>query len=446
MSAKRILLIVMAISAVILAVGVGPGRAGTVQASLPLAEANGGAVTIPYAGKLADPSGQAVPDGVYDFSFALYAAETGGEPLWSEVQQGVAIKDGAFAVALGSVATMPDSILRSSEHWLAVAVRGPGETSFTTLSPRLPVNAASPQAPTAAACPHTHVGEYWTTSELNGLRVETTNPIGNAIAGNANNGTSAWGVVGNSASGSGVVGQSTTGVGVRAVSGGGTKYNAALRADNTNTTNGMAGYLTNNSAYHTAHFQNSGIGGVLYLENGGDTGGVGGFDFITAVSNGGGDTQFRVTSDGSAYSDGGWKGAADFAELISTDGDSAAYEPGDVLVISVESDRAVVLSSDPYSPMVFGVYSEKPGFVGSPHVMEEQRKDEIPVAVVGIVSCKVSAENGAIHPGDLLVTSATPGHAMRADRDRALPGTILGKALESLDSGTGVIQVLVTLQ
>lgn len=69
-----------------------------------------------------------------------------------------------------------------------------------------------------------------------------------------------------------------------------------------------------------------------------------------------------------------------------------------------------------------------------------------PVAILGVVSCKVSAENGPIHPGDLLVTSSTPGHAMRADRARAQPGTILGKALESLDTGTGLIQVLVTLQ
>jgi len=70
--------------------------------------------------------------------------------------------------------------------------------------------------------------------------------------------------------------------------------------------------------------------------------------------------------------------------------------------------------------------------------------DEIPLAVVGIVPCKVSAENGPIRVGDLLVTSATPGHAMRDDNPR--PGSIVGKALASLESGTGIIKVLVTLQ
>jgi hypothetical protein len=63
---------------------------------------------------------------------------------------------------------------------------------------------------------------------------------------------------------------------------------------------------------------------------------------------------------------------------------------------------------------------------------------------VGIVPCRVSAENGAIQTGDLLVSSATPGHAMRDDTPRA--GTIVGKALAPLAKGTGVIKVLVTLQ
>ena len=70
--------------------------------------------------------------------------------------------------------------------------------------------------------------------------------------------------------------------------------------------------------------------------------------------------------------------------------------------------------------------------------------DEVPLAVVGIVPCKATAQNGPIRPGDLLVTSSVPGHAMRDDDPRN--GTIVGKALEPLDSGTGVIRVLVTLQ
>jgi hypothetical protein len=68
------------------------------------------------------------------------------------------------------------------------------------------------------------------------------------------------------------------------------------------------------------------------------------------------------------------------------------------------------------------------------------------MAIVGIVPCKVTAENGPIERGDLLVASSKPGRAMKGtDRNRML-GAVLGKALEPLASGEGVIQVLVTLQ
>ena len=63
------------------------------------------------------------------------------------------------------------------------------------------------------------------------------------------------------------------------------------------------------------------------------------------------------------------------------------------------------------------------------------------VVHLGIAVCKVDASYGAIVVGDLLTTSPTPGHAMRtAD---PLAGTALGKAIDDLDSGTGLIRVLV---
>jgi len=167
-----------------------------------------------------------------------------------------------------------------------------------------------------------------------------------------------------------------------------------------------------------------------------------GRDYIYAGSDA--DPDFRVTKNGTAYADGGWRGAADFAELIELDGNVASCEPGDVLVISNDKDRAVTLSTQPYSTTVIGVYSTKPGFVGSTHPMEDKCDNEIPVAITGLVPCKVSAENGPVKRGELLTSSSTPGHAMRATEHRV--GTILGKALGSLDSGTGVVDILVTLQ
>jgi len=175
-----------------------------------------------------------------------------------------------------------------------------------------------------------------------------------------------------------------------------------------------------------------------------------------------GDTvKFKVEADGNVYADGSYSGPADFSEMIAVSSGAQTVEPGDVMVIDPRNSRATVKASVPRSTLVAGIYSTRPGFLGSErdwdkpvrgegeetgtYTMEEMASEfnEVPLAVVGIVPCKASAENGSIHPGDLLVTSGTPGHAMRDDDPKV--GTVLGKALESLASGTGLVKVLVTL-
>ncbi len=93
---------------------------------------------------------------------------------------------------------------------------------------------------------------------------------------------------------------------------------------------------------------------------------------------------------------------------------------------------------------MIGVYSTQPALLGGAPDQNDPLAG-IPVAITGIVPCKVSAENGAIKRGDLLVTAGLPGYAMRAGSNPP-QGTVLGKAMGQLDAGTGVIQVLVTLQ
>jgi hypothetical protein len=143
-----------------------------------------------------------------------------------------------------------------------------------------------------------------------------------------------------------------------------------------------------------------------------------------------------------------WTGTVcggDYAESVDVSGDRTKYEPGDVLVIDPENPSKFLKSSYPYAETVAGVYSTKPGTVGRRQATPKSQ-DEIPMAVVGIVPVKVSAENGPIHAGNLLVTSSRLGYAMKGtDRSRML-GTVIGKAMGKLDSGTGVIEVLVTLQ
>jgi hypothetical protein len=105
-------------------------------------------------------------------------------------------------------------------------------------------------------------------------------------------------------------------------------------------------------------------------------------------------------------------------------------EPGDLLTASrdlvgsaelarIQSDRAVI------------------------GVVEEMQEQQAAVALAGTVIVKVDADYGPIQVGDLLSSSPTPGHAMRTDWPE--PGTVIGKALEPLEAGTGRIRIMVML-
>ena len=137
----------------------------------------------------------------------------------------------------------------------------------------------------------------------------------------------------------------------------------------------------------------------------------------------------------------------DYAESVDVTGSRAKYEPGDVLVLDTKNPGRVLKSVEAYSTAVSGIYSTKPGVVGRRQTTDPKTtKTEVPMAMVGVVPTKVSAENGAIKVGDLLVSSSTAGYAMKGtDRSKML-GAVIGKAMGNLNAGNGVIEVLVTLQ
>ncbi len=138
---------------------------------------------------------------------------------------------------------------------------------------------------------------------------------------------------------------------------------------------------------------------------------------------------------------------ADYAESVGVSGDRTKYESGDILVIDPNAPGKFLKSNQPYSTLVAGIYSTKPGFVGRLTPADATTdKTEVPMAMVGRVPTKVSAENGPIKVGDLLVSSSTQGYAMKGTDRNLLTGAVIGKALGSLDSGTGTILVLVNVQ
>lgn len=384
-------------------------------------------ITIPYAGSLAMSTGQPAAEGVYDFRFALYRGETGGTPLWTETQTGVTVTQGAFAVLLGKTTPLSSAALGENNLWLEVNVRGPGEADFTLLDPRQPMGRAKPaSSPIAAACAHTHWGESWTGLSGDGLNIAF--PFSGpsvTLAGSDGTAVDAMGQVNN-------------GIGVRAVGSGAGNARPALYAENTNLTGGIAAYFKGSSMNPNAEFDEYGTGTILDLQTFVP---MGPGKFIAGYGPGGvSDERFSIAGTGEGFSKVGWSTfSQDFAELLPA---VVGLEPGDVLVIG--PDGILILSTTSYQTSVAGVYSTQPGFVGGQPV-DGQLEGAIPLAMVGVVPVKVTAENGPIHPGDLLVTSARPGYAMVAGLNPP-QGTVIGKALEALPDGVGVIKVLVTLQ
>ncbi len=165
---------------------------------------------------------------------------------------------------------------------------------------------------------------------------------------------------------------------------------------------------------------------------------------VKLSANSGGSITFQDgTVQSTAYT--GVTCGGDYAESMDTTGDRKKYAPGDLLVLDPDHPGRALKSNTPYSTMVAGIYSTRPGTVGRRQATPKSM-DEVPMALVGVVPTKVTAENGAIEVGDLLVSSSKPGYAMKGtDRSRML-GAVVGKAMGSLPSGTGVIEVLVSLQ
>lgn len=316
---------------------------------------------------------------------------------------------------------------------------------------------------------------------------EVTNPgsDGTAVAGFASHGQGIFGgtevAVGvsgySSGNGTGVLGSSNAGAGVKGVS---------------SAQEGVLGQ-TSNSTFSAVHGKNTAAAGAYapgVLGESSSTGGIGVWGIARATSgqtygvaaetdspngigvqafvNGSGGTGtaylaflgtastasmfkgvvngipvVRIDKTGKGFFNGGTAmGGADLAEIIAS-GDRLLA--GDVVEIDPAASGRFRRSQEPESAAVAGVISTDPGVTMN---MRSAAAEEDPgprLALVGRVPVHVTDENGTIHPGDLLVSSSTPGHAMKAP-ENSRAGTVIGKALECHPAGTGTIEMLVMLR
>jgi len=134
----------------------------------------------------------------------------------------------------------------------------------------------------------------------------------------------------------------------------------------------------------------------------------------------------------------------DIAEWVPA---STKMDAGTVVVLDPGHDNQVMRSEEAYDTRVAGVVTAKPGVI-----LGVERDSSAKIATTGRVHMHVDATKHPVRIGDLLVTSDVAGTAMVSEpleingRKFHQPGTVIGKALESLTGGRGDILVLLSLQ
>jgi len=430
---------------------------------------------IGYQGVLSDNGGNAL-SGDYPMRFELYNQPSGGAPVFESGVLTVTVADGLFEVGLEA----PQAIFDGAPLWLAISVAG------ETLSPRQEIRPAPyamslrPGATVRQAATGTAVrvestegvglhgagqvyGVYGTNtgaspgSGYGGYFTSTTGigVYGGSTAQSSEQNLYAPGVSGYSQWGVGILGQAATGFGVYGTSAG----------------NGIGGVGQAYGVYgaSAAPAQGQGYGGYFVSSTG-----IGVSGRSTAQSS----VQNMFAPGVSGYSQ---NGVGIFGESGTGVG---GYFVGNIVATGSKAGYVVdIARNDGAEPLrrgdlvvVIGVADPVVGGIPTPRVRKADTAAS--TAVIGVVdqgyrpeengigrfddgliapgdylsfvtlgafaAINVDAAYGAIQPGDLLVSSPTPGHAMRADD--AQVGTVIGKALDGLDAGTGVITVMVTLQ
>ena len=491
-------LVVIALVLVGGSVSAAPLPPGSEGAAEPLSMTGTVASAISYQGRLTNGAG--VPQsGTFAMVFQIWDAASGGTQIGTDISlAGVPVTDGLFTVKLD----IPSGSLLYVDGrglWLRIQVGGQWLTPRQALLPTpyaltlRPGAIISSPGPDALHVWNTSGGyaiEGWSQNNI-ALLGSNGGPHGTPPAGMIGvygigdgygvyaqgghtgvygNGT-ADGVKGQSGAGNAVHGISTSGTGVLGTSStsrGVEGYSASNFGvhGQSDTSNGVVGWTGTTSQSEISGVfghseQGTGVTGRSVSYNGikaitqsnvhaalaaGNEGGgpaiyaQGGTDGISAVFRG--NVRVQSLSTGGTIIELGE--GLDYAEGFDVTGESG-IEPGTVLVIDVDHPGELAMSRVAYDRKVAGIVAGAAG-LGSGVRLGAEGYD-YDVALAGRVYCNVDATYGAVEPGDLLTTSATPGYAMKVTDHAAAQGAILGKAMEGLAEGqVGQILVLVTLQ
>jgi hypothetical protein len=153
------------------------------------------------------------------------------------------------------------------------------------------------------------------------------------------------------------------------------------------------------------------------------------------------DTEFSVSTSGLAKADGGWGGAADYAEYFYTN--NRQIDKGDLVSLIDEKSPtgvgSVEKASNNNKENLVGIISTKPGFIGmlgedttdagDYYTLGEGKDKYRLVSMMGQAPVKVSTENGPIEVNTPITTSSIAGIGSKSTE----PGYVIGRAVESFN-------------
>jgi hypothetical protein len=398
-------------------------------------------------------------------TLAVYHDQEGGDALWQETQNVTVGPDGRYNVLMGasSIEGLPLDLFTTGEpRWLGVRFNRPGEneqarvqlasvpyalkavdadtlggkpaSAYLLADPSSSVatsaGAADGQSSKATqretASPQVNsgtpgnIGKFFNSTDLDS---SVMFQAGTAVGLGTTTPFDMFHVAFTDASGA------FTGYAVQNKSGGASAYSGMLFFDQNGALGQFQGF---NNSTHEYRINNIASGGSINFM-------IGSASKFLVANNGNVTVAGNVTVNGNI-------GAKyqDVAEWVET---STALEAGTVVIVDPKHPNRVLRAPKAYDTRVAGAVSGQPGLL-----LGEPSDSKTMVAQSGRVRVKADARYGAIKIGDLLVTSPTPGYAMRSRPmrigEQALhrPGTLLGKALEALRDGKGEILVLLTLQ
>lgn len=140
-------------------------------------------------------------------------------------------------------------------------------------------------------------------------------------------------------------------------------------------------------------------------------------------------------------------GGSDLSEYFDIVDEPALIEPGMIVSIQGENGK-LAICNEARDRKVVGVVSGANG-IETGLLMGQKGSiadGDYPIALTGRTYVYATTQNGAIQPGDFITTSSTPGYGMKVKKHKKAQGAIIGKAMTSLEEGSGMVLVLINLQ